>query len=243
MDRQTNRAIGQGAQPAAAALQLQDPFLTHFMPCTSNNCFKQHVFVTLLLAYWNGVVLFNKKFIAMFKTELLLFCCNSRQTQLHSWAGVSFLPVQEGQWPPDCHPAWHSSASLPFRCPTPPPPWEGLLLLLLLSSPKREDFSIWQLGMRLLAGFPPFAPLDLTKQDSCLPGPYAVPGRIYHWDPQLHRHQLTYQETCMFKRRSCLWAGWQEVSCMSSVYIKAEAGAQVTGGGWAPSVNKTFLLP
>lgn len=171
------------------------------MPCTSNNCFKQHVFVTLLLAYWNGVVLFNKKFIAVFKKETgPIVCSRSRQTQTHSWAGVSFLPVQEGQWPPACHPAWHSSPSLPFTCPSPPPPWEGLLF----PSPKREDFSIWQLGMRLLAGFPPFAPLDLTKQDSCLPAPYAVSGRIYHWDPKWHRHQLTYQETCMFKRISCL---------------------------------------
>lgn len=47
-------------------------------------------------------------------------------------------------------------------------------VLRLLSSPKREDFSIWQLGIRLLAWFPSFAPLDLTKQDSCLPGPYVL---------------------------------------------------------------------
>lgn len=97
----------------------------------------------------------------MFKKETgPIVCSRSRQTQAHSWAGVSFLPVQEGQWPPACHPAWHSSPSLPFTCPSPPPPWEGLLF----PSPKREDFSIWQLGMRLLAGFPPFAPLDLTSR-------------------------------------------------------------------------------
>lgn len=50
----------------------------------------------------------------------------------------------------------------------------SVFILCLLSFLKRKDFSVWQLGIRLLAWLPSFAPLDLTKQDSCLPGPYAL---------------------------------------------------------------------
>lgn len=40
----------------------------------------------------------------MFKKGTVpIVCSSSRQAQVHSWAGISFLPVQEGQWPPDCH--------------------------------------------------------------------------------------------------------------------------------------------
>ncbi|KAJ7403322.1 SRY-box 6 [Pitangus sulphuratus] len=63
---------------------------------------------------------------------------------------------------------------LQLQIPNPSSTLGSAPVLLLLSPPKREDFSIWQLGIRLLARFPPFAPLDLTEQDSCLPGPYAL---------------------------------------------------------------------
>lgn len=193
-------------------------------------------------------MLFNKKFRAVFKKETVPIVCSSSSTCLGSGKPRSIpglvFPLTPGR--SVASRLLPSLAQLSFcslQMPNPSSTLRRAPVLLLLSSPEREDFSIWQLGIRPLAWFPPFAPLDRTKQGSCLPGPYAVPERIHHWDPKWHRHQLTYQETCMFRRISSLWPGWQEVSCISSVYIKAEAGAQVTWRGWAPSVNKMFLLP
>lgn len=110
----------------------------------------------------------------MFKKETVpIVCSSSMQTQVHFWAAGRKVATRVST----------SLAQLSFcslQMPDPSSTLGRAPVLLLLSPPKREGFSIWQLGIRLLAGFPPFAPLDLTMQDSCLPGPYAVPGRIYH---------------------------------------------------------------
>lgn len=179
------------------------------MPCNSNNCFKQHVFVTLLLTYWNSVMLFNKKFTAMFKKETVPIVCGSSSACLgsskpRSIPGLVFPLTPGRSVATRLSPSLAQLSFCSLQMPSPSSALGRAPVLLLLSSPETKDFSIWQLGIRLLAWFPPFAPWDLTNQDSCLPGPYAVPERICHWDPKWHRHQLTYQETCMFKRISSL---------------------------------------
>lgn len=105
----------------------------------------------------------------MFKEEIVpIVCSSSGQAQVHSWAAGKTVVNR-------VTPSLAQLAFCSLLMPNPSSTSGRAAALLLLSSSKREDFSI-----RLLAGFPPFAPLDLTKRDSCLPGSYAVLGRIYH---------------------------------------------------------------
>lgn len=116
----------------------------------------------------------------MFKKETVSIVCSSSSTCLgcgkpRSSPGLAFAPVAGRALAHGT--VTQSGTALCFCSLLLPNPFSALWsapILRLPSSPKREDFSIWQLGIRLLAWFPSFTPLDLTKQNSCLPGPYAL---------------------------------------------------------------------
>lgn len=112
----------------------------------------------------------------MVKKETVSVVCSSSSTCLvcskpESRPGLVFPSFRRRTLATGLSPSLAELCFCPFQMTSPSSTLGSAPVLYLLSSPTRNDFSVWQLEIRLLAQFPSFAPLDLTKQDSCLPSP------------------------------------------------------------------------